>query len=473
MIATRLNRTSLSVGLAGALAVGAALTGTVSVTAAPKADATLAKAQAALKAGKTDQAIDLIEAAVRANPQEPSYRALLGSAYLRAGRFESAVQALDDAMTLGDNGAKTALALALANVAAGHGRDAVAILNDWREAIPADDLGLALALAGDTERGVTVISDAVRGGDATVKARQNLAYALALDGRWRDARTAMAQDVPADQMSDRIGEWAAQARPEDYRLRVAKLLGVPLRADGGQPAGLALASVPGAQQAAAEAAPQLRPAVAAAAPSELPPLDGPAPVQVAAAAPQPAPAIVEAVRSEPVAAPAPTKFAAAFAPAPQPAPVAASGLTYVSNPIIQPIAALLARVFAPTPVARPRAVRPAPRPAQAVAVRANGTHLVQLGSFASAQGARRAWGIYTAKTPALRGYRMTITQAQVRGKSYWRVAAAGFDAGGASGACSRIKAKGGMCFAYAAKTVASPVRQAARTVAGKPKLAVR
>jgi hypothetical protein len=76
--------------------------------------------------------------------------------------------------------------------------------------------------------------------------------------------------------------------------------------------------------------------------------------------------------------------------------------------------------------------------------------MVQLGSFFTQQGARRAWGIYAAKNPQLRGYRMTITQAQVRGKTYFRVAAAGINGPqGALSLCGKVKARGMSCFAYA------------------------
>ena len=45
---------------------------------------------------------------------------------------------------------------------------------------------------------------------------------------------------------------------------------------------------------------------------------------------------------------------------------------------------------------------------------------------------------------------MAITQATVNGKRFWRVAAAGLDGRGASGLCSAVKTRGGVCFAYAA-----------------------
>jgi hypothetical protein len=85
----------------------------------------------------------------------------------------------------------------------------------------------------------------------------------------------------------------------------------------------------------------------------------------------------------------------------------------------------------------------------AAAPAAAGSHLVQLGSFSSQQGARRAWGILAARNPELKNTRMTITPAVVHGKNFWRVAAAGLNSGGASGLCSTVKTRGGVCFAYA------------------------
>ena len=58
-----------------------------------------------------------------------------------------------------------ALGYALAAIATGDRVAALEVLEDWRDDIPAADLGLALALAGETEQGVHVLSNAVRGGD--------------------------------------------------------------------------------------------------------------------------------------------------------------------------------------------------------------------------------------------------------------------------------------------------------------------
>ncbi|MGE3690253.1 MAG: SPOR domain-containing protein [Novosphingobium sp.] len=376
-----------------------------------------------------DRTVVRAERQVERNPNSASLRTELGIAYLNVGRFESASTALSDAMRLGDNNARTALSLALAKIGTGHGREAVALLDDWRDSIPVSDLGLALALAGETGRGVAVLADALRGGENTPKLRQNLAYAYALDGRWREARTMAEQDVPADKIDARISEWAMSAKPGDFKIRVAALLGAPVRSDPGLPQELALISAPATEQLAAEAtAVQTQSyATPVSATTELPATEEPV---------APAVAVEEPVLPVPAPQPVEPRTVAAA-----PAPVAPSSF---SN-------AFAAPVFT-APVDKPerpkRTVRVAMPEAKAV-VRRNGTHQVQLGSFSSAEGARRAWGIYTSRNPSLRNYRMVITPAVVNGKNYWRVAAGGFEARAASGWCSSLRNRGGACFAYA------------------------
>ncbi|MBS0482366.1 MAG: tetratricopeptide repeat protein [Proteobacteria bacterium] len=491
MTAIRINRKirafGLPLGLAGVAAAALIAGGTMSVSAVASStpDQTMAEAQKAMAKGKFDKAIELAEAAVAANPREPSYRAVLGQAYFKAGRFDSAATTFNDAMKLGDNSARSALGLALSDIAAGRNHEAVSILDDWRDAIPASDLGLALALAGETQRGVGVLADQLRGGDSSAKLRQNLAYAYALDGRWREARVMAAQDIPADQLDARLSSWASTARPEDAKARVAGLIRAPLRSDPGQPKALAIGDSPSQEQFAAETG--AIKAATVATNGELPavgaaPAAAPAPVAVPApavaavstpvapanAAPAEDPAQlahyapVGAPPTEPVVAPAPQQsFATAFAAKPADAPVRA----------VKPV-----RVAASIKLTH----RPGLRPRTASTVdTATGTHAVQLGSFASAQGARRAWGIFAAKNPELRRFRMTITHATVRGKQFWRVAAAGIDSRAASGLCSAVKTRGGVCFAYAAghfntngKPVAGLKMAAVKKATAKPAVAV-
>ena len=108
--------------------------------------------------------------------------------------------------------------------------------------------------------------------------RENLAYAYALDGRWRDARMMAATDTPAYKLDARLSQWAETAQPDFARWRVANLIGVPLRVDTGAPVSLALASA-----GATGGAPVAAPAVAAASPAQ--PASGSAPAVASSAAP--------------------------------------------------------------------------------------------------------------------------------------------------------------------------------------------
>ena len=430
MTSTRLSPKSMRFAIAGVVAISL-LSGCAGGNAPRSASASASQAEMAMAKGKVEQAIPLAEAAVQSSPRDAALRVTLANAYLKAGRFDSAATTYEDAMELGDNSARTALALALSDIAAGRNRDAVALLDDWRESIPASDLGLALALAGETGRGVAILTDALRYGENSAKLRQNLAYAFALDGRWREARLMMQQDVPADQIDDRLSTWATQARPEDHRVRIATLLGAPVRQDSGQPQMLALSNTPSAEQLAAESSMQqpVEQLAAAAAPVE-------APVVPAVVVAQAEPASPAPVASAPVA----TASVASWDS------IAADE---VAAPVARPSIAV-AQPAAPRGSLRTKAPAPARVAVRPATVAKGGSHLVQLGSFSSPQGARRAWGIFTAKNPELKNYRMTITPAVVHGKNFWRVAAGGFNNASAGGLCASVKKRGGACFAYAA-----------------------
>lgn len=400
--------------------------------AAPPATLSATQAQAALAKGQAGNAVTHAEAAVQAEPRNAGFRAMLGAAYLEAGRFQSAATSFKDAMTLGDQSPRTALSYALAEIGAGNSAAALATLNDYRDSIDPSDLGLALALAGDPGRGVHVLGNALRNGQNTPKVRQNLAYSYALAGDWRSARLMAAEDVPADQINDRIEEWAQSAHPDAFQQRVATLLSVPMVADSGQPAALALGNNPGTDQLAAEAS-AAGTSVAVAAPAastgyELPPLGQELPA--AGAAPSAAPAQVAVAPSA-----APRGFADAFAGGAQAAPAAArqdsNATGFVSQPVVQKTPAVAAK-------AQPRGAAP-------------GEHLVQLGSFSSEAGAKRAWGIYAARYPQLASYDMVITKAVVRGKTYYRVSAGGLQRAEATSVCSTVRSARQGCIAWAAE----------------------
>ncbi len=423
----RQNRKAVRYVAGTALAL-ALVTGGVSQGPLPLVGAT--EAVAAESNRKLDNKVAKAESRVEERFEDANVRAQLGHAYLQAGRFESAATTFEDARALGDDTVRTALSLALAYIGSGKDPEAILILEQARDSIPDSDLGLALALAGETGRGIAILSDALRSGDNTAKIRQNLAYAYAMDGRWREARLMAAQDVPADQLNARMSEWAQQARPEDSRLRVASLLSAPMRADSGQPQHLALAPVQVPEAVAVAETSDVE--LAAATSDEVAPIENGESFWTNQSAKTAAP--VKTVASN--------DFSNAFE-AEQPAE------RVVSRPVVQPVRETAKPVEA-APVVKTPARRQVSTSAPAVKASGNGTHLVQLGSFSSPESAERAWEIYRKRYPELQEFQKTITPAEVRGKKYWRVAAAGYDRGSANSMCSNVKSGGRGCIAYSA-----------------------
>lgn len=432
-------KVNFKVGLAVTTALASVALAGCSTSAAPRAEASYSDAQVALQKGKVSEAVSHAEAAVLAEPRNPSYRAALGAAYLEAGRFQAAATSFSDAIELGDSDPRTVLSYALAQTALGNNAAAVSMLDEWQGDIDPADLGLALSLAGQPDRGVHVLANALRDGQNTAKVRQNLAYSYALQGNWRAARVMAAEDVPANMIDDRIGEWAQTAHYEAHQARVANLLQVQPVVDGGQPRHLALVNFPSHQQMVAEAAAEVPVETATEEEVELAAVE---PVQEAPA--QPAPVQPAPEQPKP-------SFNESFAEVEEPAApsTTARGVRFVSRPVVQEVPT--SSKPAAKPVAKPSRVASASsqRRMASTSDNAGGSHLVQLGSFSSRAYAERAWDIYLKRHPELDGRDMVITKANVRGKTYYRVSAAGFGARSAANMCQAVKAKGAGCFAYA------------------------
>jgi len=217
------------------------------------------KADAALKARDAVTAVTFAEVAVLGSPRDAGYRAILGQAYLLAGRFASAEAAFGDALSLVPTLGRASLSQALAQVAQGRNDAAHATLDGITAPVPAADLGLAYALAGDTEKALSILEPAARDAAADAKARQNYALALALAGRWAEAKATAAIDVAPADLDERMAQWAAFTRTDGTATQVAGLLGVtPFAGDPGQPVQLALAPQ-AAEQALAQADPATQP----------------------------------------------------------------------------------------------------------------------------------------------------------------------------------------------------------------------
>lgn len=433
---TRINR-PLGLALTTAMA-SVALAGCAGKP-APSAAVSADSAREALAKGKGGKAVAAAEAAVLAAPRDGATRALLGASYIEAGRFASAAAALGDAITLGDTSGRTVLSYALALSASGRYAEAQAVLAEHERALDPVDYGLAIALAGSPQQGVEILSNALRYGENGPKLRQNLAYAFALKGDWRSARLLAAQDVAADKLDQRLGEWAQMATPQMQAQRVAALLGVSVRPDSGQPAQLALANFPTNEQLAA--------------------------ASVAGDAARPAASPVALAQSEELP-------AAAVAPDAETVALAQNDVMPATPPVAVSSTPAAPRVVLPKPTAERTAapVKVAAKPSKAFTeafVRKPGAFRVQLGSYSSAALANDAWARFQKRHPELRGTERVVTKAVVNGKTYYRVAASGFARESASAFCAQVRTSGGGCFAYAAARVLPG------TVAGETRVAAR
>src|SRR3546814_19912635 len=92
----------------------------------------------------------------------------------------------------------------MVKIARGKSNDARAVLEQHMEIVPASDYGFAMALAGDTDEGLRILSAEARQLDATARTRQNLAYTLALAGRWRESQMVASPALSPEDAGQRV-----------------------------------------------------------------------------------------------------------------------------------------------------------------------------------------------------------------------------------------------------------------------------
>lgn len=432
-------RLMLSIGAAVFAIGGTAVTGLVTqghafATSAPNAKKAASEAAAARKAiakRNADKAVAHAEQAVANDPQNAEYRAILGQAYLLSGRFTSAGQALNDALSLNPEDGRVALNLVLAKIAQGDWAGARSTLQTHADQISASDRGLAFALAGDPVTAVEILTPAVREPTANAKTRQNLALSLALAGRWAEAKAVASTDVSPEDLDARIMQWASFSRPTNAYDQVASLLGVRAVEDGGQPVALALAQQPNVAVAAVAPAPAPAP-TADPVDAYMPGPVEAAPTAVAEAAPVPvaAPEVapvaqqIASIGPQVVFGPSTEVVQAVSAPAkPAPAPVRA----VPAKPAVKAVAAVATK---PTPAAK----------------LASGNFYVQLGAFDSAAVAKDSWSRVTRRVPKLAGYTPQGAKFSTQAGNFYRLSVGGFARNDANALCRQVRAGGGSCF---------------------------
>ncbi len=377
-----------------------------------------AAATKALTKGEGQKAVTHAEAAVTLDPRNGEYRKLLGETYLFAGRFVSAAQALNEALSLDPANGRTALNLALAQIATGEWDVARQTLATHSATIPASDRGLAMALAGDPAGAVGLLMEIARQPGADAKTRQNLALSLALAGQWQQARAIAALDLSPDQVDGRIMHWASFARPQNAYDQVAALLGVTPIADNGQPERLALAHSMTSAVAATRVADPVETYMPGLAPVEAVAAVAATAVDVAATDVAQGPSIT-----------APSGQQVVFAP---------------RQDIVQAVPARAVR--AETSVASVGATKPVKVDVPTTQRFTKGSWYVQLGAYDSVGVARDAWGRLIKRTPQLKGLTPASASVSTSAGAFQRLSVGGLARADADALCREVRGDGGKCF---------------------------
>ncbi len=421
LAATTLSLTALAMGITAAKAPSAA-----------KVEKLLAK-------GDTANAVAAAEASVEGTPSDAANRARLGRAYLQAGRFASAEAAFADALSIDPSDGDSALKLALVKVALGKGPSARDVLETNRNRIGGADYGLAVALSGDVPGAVGILEAVTRAPGADAKARQNLALAYALQGKWVNARVMAVQDLSPAEADARIINWMNFVRPAATHDQVASLLGVtPAAVDTGQPVALAFAR---------DTAPVTLAEVSTTVETiQAPP---PPPVLLADAAP---PAVVVETASG---GPSTAELATAFAETRR-------VMFAATKEVVQQVPAA---VFSKAPQILTA------KPAKLAPIRAvsGGRYVVQLGAFGSDASAERAWK-QGSKRLGVAGYTPSSARVRLHNVSFVRLSVGGFEQRRpAVQLCERVRTVGGRCFVRvsAGDQIASWVRPDAQRFAAR------
>ena len=129
-----------------------ALTGCSGSLFSPKGSYKAAQASTASQSGAQTAAMSAnvrnAEGTVMTAPRDTAARSQLATAYMQAGRFQSAASTYAEVIALGDSSPRTVVSYALAQLASKDNAGALATLNRYESQIDPADFGLAVALAG-------------------------------------------------------------------------------------------------------------------------------------------------------------------------------------------------------------------------------------------------------------------------------------------------------------------------------------
>lgn len=172
----------------------------------PRDKATLIYYSAALRsAGQADQAASVLENGIATYPDDVDIKVAYAKALASSGRFDQALNVIEDAI---DPAAPDWSALLVKGAIldqSGRNQEARAVYQQALLTAPNQpaleaNLGLSYAMTNDLQQAEAHLRKASKMPGATSQIRQNLALVVGLQGRFAEAKTILAADLPPDQV---------------------------------------------------------------------------------------------------------------------------------------------------------------------------------------------------------------------------------------------------------------------------------
>lgn len=195
-------------------------------------EAGVALADLLRRIGSFERSIEIVQQVLPNAPQNPQLWTSLGLSLTSAQRGGDAIGPLQRAMVLSPKDSRLPSALGVAFDQIGQADMARAAYQQALLLAPEDpgiltNYGFSLILAGDTKQAEALLRRAVANPAAPAQARQNLAMAVGLQGRFEEAQLIAARDVPPDQAAQNVA-WLRAMVDQPSRWNA-------LRADNSQP----------------------------------------------------------------------------------------------------------------------------------------------------------------------------------------------------------------------------------------------
>lgn len=172
----------------------------------PKDKVTIIYYSAALRAnGQPEQAVAVLEAGLAVHGNDPDVRVAYAKALATAGKFDRALKVVDDTINpaVPDWNALSVKGAILDQI--GRNQEARQLYEQALTIAPQEaslyaNLGLSYAMTNELPKAEQQLRQAVRMRGATSQIRQNLALIIGLQGRFDEARTLFAAELPPDQV---------------------------------------------------------------------------------------------------------------------------------------------------------------------------------------------------------------------------------------------------------------------------------